>query len=315
MTAVIDLTPEELGALTPFQAKWLRPWNTIRFDGIDDKLVQASAPATAPPILIVASVTPLASGEASQRYLVSLGESGGDNYYALALWSTEKAQASCRDDSDASFAYSGVYSPISGTRMVVAAYFPTTSARYGILNGVAGTVETTARTPGDIDQTGIGLLYRSTSSGYADVDLDWVAIFNPTTAYSVARACNICLALQNGFDPASMPSLLDDCVLFWNPEDSGACIGCNFTPTGTTEINNYSVIPTRLGGVAALDPAVLKPGLVSGDNLKPGLVTSSYGSGFPYDPAQLKAGLLDENGNLKPGMLNADKSLKACMLK
>jgi hypothetical protein len=58
---------------------------------------------------------------------------------------------------------------------------------------------------------------------------------------------------------------------------------------------------------SGLNPQRLKPGLKSGDRLKPGLVTPSYSGGTPTSAAQVKPSLLDRAGNLKPGLVSGGK--------
>lgn len=53
-----------------------------------------------------------------------------------------------------------------------------------------------------------------------------------------------------------------------------------------------------------LDPSQLKPGLVDGPNLKPGLVTPLYTGGTPTAPNQIKPNLRYPNGQLKPGLVD-----------
>ena len=68
-------------------------------------------------------------------------------------------------------------------------------------------------------------------------------------------------------------------------------------------------------GVDVLVPANLKPGMVSGGNLKPSLVTSEYTSGTPSVSNQVKPGLLDADGNLKPSLTDSDGNLKPGLTK
>ena len=75
--------------------------------------------------------------------------------------------------------------------------------------------------------------------------------------------------------------------------------------TGTSYSPNESTSNVNL-----MDPATLKPGMVSGSDLKPSLTTSNYSSGTPNDANQLKPGLTDADGNLKPSLTDADGNLK-----
>jgi hypothetical protein len=55
-----------------------------------------------------------------------------------------------------------------------------------------------------------------------------------------------------------------------------------------------------------LNPDRLKPGLVKGGRLKPGLVTPAYTGGTPGAAGQIKPSLRDRNGNLKPGLVQGN---------
>lgn len=55
-----------------------------------------------------------------------------------------------------------------------------------------------------------------------------------------------------------------------------------------------------------LIPGNLKPGAVSGSDLKPGLVTADYAGGTPSAADQIKAGLRNADGSLKAGLLLGD---------
>lgn len=66
--------------------------------------------------------------------------------------------------------------------------------------------------------------------------------------------------------------------------------------------------------VSLLDPSGLKPGMVSGANLKPGLVTASYSGGTPSAATDIKRGMLTDDGNLKRSLLGSNGNLKPGLL-
>lgn len=57
-----------------------------------------------------------------------------------------------------------------------------------------------------------------------------------------------------------------------------------------------------------LNPEVLRRGLVDGNgNLKPGLVTPEYTGGTPSAAGEIKASLRNADGTLKAGLIRGDQ--------
>lgn len=72
-----------------------------------------------------------------------------------------------------------------------------------------------------------------------------------------------------------------------------------------------------MSNVNRLDPAILRPSLTKngGTDLKPSITTPAYGGGTPTEAVEIKAGLLDEEGNLKVSILRQDGTISPGLLK
>lgn len=128
----------------------------------------------------------------AQKVLISICDSGGDvNYFLLRALSTASGQTIRADTrSVAGTAVATSASQYSNsTWHHAAAVFAAVDSRTAYLDGVAGTPNTTSRTPAGLDRIAIGCLYRSTIGSYMSGRIAEVGIW--TTALTADELASL----------------------------------------------------------------------------------------------------------------------------
>lgn len=181
------------------------------FTATTEYLAKATAPVTAAPLTLAAWVYPL--DITTLQVVMSLQDDGGSSADAFVL----RLNGNAAGDKAVAYAFENGTSGNTGSSSAgafvanswqhVAGVYTSATERLVYLGGVAGTADTSSRTPGAIVKTLIGIWSRSAGTNGANTRIAFAAIWN------AALTSQEILSLSNGAHPTHVrPASLVSCV-------------------------------------------------------------------------------------------------------